>query len=466
MKLVSSFDSFMKEVVNLNDSRLKLLDDSFEAIKKFIRASDYKPHIVSFYPHGSWSHETIIRPIEGNAFDADVIIFLKPQDGWSAADYVNKLAAEFRASDVYKEKVRFFSHCVTIEYAGERKMDIAPCLVNRVSDDTFEVCHRFNDEFEQTRPLQYTAWVNAKNTLCGKNFLRKTTRLLKYLRDIKATFTCPSFLLTTLIGMQIREDDNSGPSFSDLPTALKTVIGRLDHWLQLRPSVPIVPNPVLATENQASGWNLGQYSNFRNQINRYRQWIDDAYEDPDAASSMQKWRKVFGEEFGEVKKYVATMESFKQPEKLDEVDQARRKGLLSLDDSILKPSWRRQPTWQLATLQVTVGVRARLTSFGSGRSMAIRSGTPVEPNQGIEFRSTLGGVVPGNDYRTHWRVTNTGDEARAKGELRGAFYQSDNPHRRSESLKYRGVHMVEAFIVRESDDRLVGFSRPFYVVVE
>ena len=33
-------------------------------------------------------------------------------------------------------------------------------------------------------------------------------------------------------------------------------------------------------------------------------------------------------------------------------------------------------------------------------------------------------------------------------------------------MSYRGVHMVEAFLIRKSDDTLLGKSDPFYVVIE
>jgi hypothetical protein len=37
---------------------------------------------------------------------------------------------------------------------------------------------------------------------------------------------------------------------------------------------------------------------------------------------------------------------------------------------------------------------------------------------------------------------------------------------RWESLKYRGVHLVEAFIIRKRDDRIVGQSEAFRVMIK
>jgi hypothetical protein len=234
MKLHDRFKTFLQDHVNLNDTRLTLRSASVDAVKRAIRASEWEPTITGFAEQGSWAHETIIKPLPGRPFDADLLVFVEPVSGWTARDYVYKLAAEMRSIPAYKDKITRYSHCVTIEYAGDRKIDIAPCVVARHYQGQFEVCDSLIDEFQTSEPLAYTQWVNDKNSIAGGNDLRKATRLLKYLRDIKGNFTCPSFLLTTLLGYQINDDDRHGGEFSDLTTSLKTLVDRLDDWLQAR----------------------------------------------------------------------------------------------------------------------------------------------------------------------------------------------------------------------------------------
>ncbi len=242
MKLISHFDDFLRDVVNLNSTRLTQLESSVEAIKNFIRASAWEPRIRGFAEQGSWAHHTIIKPVEGGAFDADLLVFVDPVDGWDAKRYVDELYKVFNGSGTYAEKARRWSHCVTITYAGERKIDIAPCVKDRGGITRREVCNRDTNEFERSEPDAYTTWITDRNTWSGGNSFRKVTRLVKYLRDIKGTFTCPSFLLTTLLGDQVRQSD----SFSDVPTALKVLVGRLDDVLQAHAQTPTVVNPVAA----------------------------------------------------------------------------------------------------------------------------------------------------------------------------------------------------------------------------
>lgn len=470
MKHVNSFNEFLKDVVNINGARLRNLDDSFEAIKKFLRSSSYTPKTSSYFPHGSWAHQTIIRPVEGRPFDADIIAFVQPVEGWEACDYVDELMKAFEESGVYKDKVRRFSHCVTIEYVNDRKMDVAPCVLGRTHDGSVEVCNRVTNSFETSAPEEYTKWIKERNSDSGSNHLRKVTRLLKYLRDIKTTFTCASFLFTTLLGMQIRSGDKDSGEFKDLPSALKAIIGRLDAWLQARPLRPAVLNPVLSSEDQAAAWTDVQYENFRTQIHRYRSWIDEACDEEDHAESLEKWRRVFGEEFGKVRStrdeaHVGVEHALLSTG--DDVDIVRERGLVALSSEVLAPTWRQAPTWAATNLQMGVVIQAWLAPFKNGRLMKrVANGEAVESDQHIRFSSHLVGGANMDSYRTEWRVTNTGPFASRRNSLRGGFELSKPNHTRWEQLSYRGVHMVEAFLIRKADQVQVGVSKPFYVVIE
>ncbi|WP_439367429.1 SMODS domain-containing nucleotidyltransferase [Bradyrhizobium sp. DASA03005] len=144
--------------------------------------------------------------------------------GWTAATYIDELYAAFRANATYKDMVNRSSHCVTISYANDKKIDVAPCLTNRTILNQLEVCNRTKDEFERTEPKQYTDWLVEKNGYSGSNSFRKVTRLIKYLRDIEESFTCSSVLLTTMRGYHIAPTDKDGDEFADMPTALRTTL--------------------------------------------------------------------------------------------------------------------------------------------------------------------------------------------------------------------------------------------------
>lgn len=480
MKLLQDFNAFLTDTVNLNSTRFDQLESSIEAIKSAVRGLDWKPTIVGFAAQGSWAHKTIIKPLPGDPFDADLLVYVKPVVGWEAKDYINELYAEMGKLGLYKDKIRRYSHCVTIEYAGERKIDVAPCVKERVQANVWEVCNRDANVFERSNPLDYTTWLIERNTICGGNHFRKATRLLKYLRDIKTNFTCPSFLLTTLLGMQVSTSDRGSASFVDVPTALKTLVGRLDDWLQANPSRPTVRNPVLFEEIQSAAWDDAKYANFRTKVNLYRGWIDDAYEEPDKEESIGKWQRVFGGDFAA--QVAAERASSVSKAALsvargnpladgvaDLVALVKKIGRAALPTGFDRLPHMRRPRWRTTTsAQLTVNVGAQLWTSRYGQKIdALASFTPAHPGYWVRFSATNSMGVPFPDaYRVEWRVTNTDEVARRANQLRGDYYPSHDPGIRWEQLSFRGVHMVEAFLIRGADEMLIGKSAPFYVVIE
>ncbi len=483
MKLLEHFKTFLADQVDLNQTRVDQLDSSVSAVQKAIKDSGWKAPIIEFSAHGSWAHGTIIKPLPEKEFDADLLAIVSPVDGWGAKDYVNTLYSVLEQNATYKEKLRRYSHCVTIEYAGVRRIDIAPVVRGRWIPGWDEVCNRTTDEFERSAPTEYTKWVVEKNAIAGGNDLRKVTRLLKYLRDIKSNFTCPSFLLTTLLGYRVQESDKYTNAFPDTPTTLKCLLGRLDDWLQANPTIPEVRNPALSTEVQSKAWDQIKYSNFRDKISLYRGWVDEAYDEQDRDESIGKWRRVFGDDFalGEAKEAAARISESTVVTKStgaialagqykDLVEWVKQAGLQVIPARLHKLPHIDRPKWRRAQSSYTVKVSAYLLTDEYGSNLkSVVSGQPLPSNNWIRFTAANNSGTPFPDnYRLWWRVTNTDKVATAADQLRGEFYKSDasTPASRKERLEYRGVHFVEAFLVRKSDDRLVGQSDPFYVVIE
>lgn len=94
VELVHDFKAFLNDTVNLNSTRFDQLENSIKAIKTTVRGLDCKRSIVGFAAQGSWAHKTIIKPLPGVPFDADLLVYVKPVAGWEAKDYINDLHAE------------------------------------------------------------------------------------------------------------------------------------------------------------------------------------------------------------------------------------------------------------------------------------------------------------------------------------------------------------------------------------
>lgn len=481
MKLTSHFDDLLRNTVNLNQTRIDNLDISSEALKNFLRQREWKAEILGFSEQGSWAHDTIIKPVDQGEFDADLLMLVNPVEGWSAADYIKELKSLFAQSETYKGLVKAWDYCVTITYAKDHKVDIAPLVVDRVWTGDLEVCNKKTNKFVPSEPLQYTDWLISRNALSGANSFRKVTRLFKYLRDIKGTFTCSSVLLTTLLAMQIDESDKDGDAFSDVPTSLSTLAGRLDDFLQQNENRPAVENPFMPGEDFAQAWTEVQYKNFRGMIHKYRGWIDNALAEQDRSASILGWRQIFGDEFASgmsVTKSALIVETASPARALlmgtaahldALVDVVRKFGTSILPADFNRPPHMKQPRWPRST-QASFPVVVSASHHSSRDSYygePLQSGDALPPQGGLWFDVTLptGQALPDGHY-VEWRVTNTGARAMALGQGRGGFEVPQRGARRWETLTYRGVHIAEAFVVDRTTGTLVAQSRPFHVVIE
>jgi hypothetical protein len=223
VKLIEHFDAFLKDTVNLNQTRIDLLEERVTAIREFLYRTEYGPIFQRFSSQGSWAHQTIIRPIDAKEFDADLVAYAIPVEGWSPRDYVLRLRQVFRDSERYRDKASMKTRCVTINYAGDFHLDVVPIVVE--AGPTYQVCNRADDKFELTDGDGYADWWRGRDALT-RGHLRRVTRLLppgrerNVLSEIRvaddayrrANFRARCAIPWTLLGRADRPYDGHGPS--------------------------------------------------------------------------------------------------------------------------------------------------------------------------------------------------------------------------------------------------------------
>ncbi len=293
MKHVQFFVDFLKEEVDLNQTRLDRLNTSVTAVTEYLskKLNGYE----KVERQGSYALRTIIKPTdESREYDADVLLYMEYSSAKEPKEYINEIYNCLRENDVYAEKARRKTRCVVLDYAGDFHLDVVPCLISE--DEKQYICNNNTNEFEKTDGTGYRDWFNDKNGFTHGN-LKRVTRLLKYLRDHKGNFTAKSILLTTLIGNTV-VGENDSDNFKSLPDALKTVSNRINGFLQCNPTMPRIFNPVLPEEDFTRHWDQNKYENFRKLFNVYNDKINAAYDAVEHDDSIDKWREVFGDGFG------------------------------------------------------------------------------------------------------------------------------------------------------------------------
>ena len=296
MKQNKYFDDFLKDEVNLNQTRLDSLNDKVRAVSEFL--SQNLDSFEKVERQGSYALRTIIKPVrDGQEYDADILLFMEYDYSKKPKEYIQELRDCMRRRKTYDKMAKRNTRCVTLEYAGDFHLDIVPC-VEKPNGKRY-VCNYQTDEFEETDGTGYRDWLNEKTRITSGN-LKRVTRLLKYLRDHKLTFTAKSILLTTLIGNTVLGEYDA-QNFNSVAFALKTVVNRMNDYLQANPTMPTITNPALPSEDFNRHWDESRYQNFRKMIKTYNDWINDAYDATEHNDSVKKWRRIFGDEFGELR---------------------------------------------------------------------------------------------------------------------------------------------------------------------
>lgn len=297
MKYVAIFDAFLRDTVNLNQTRLDQLAERVEAIMKALKADPVLgPLIRGHIPQGSWAQRTIIKPLEGKEFDADFLLFLYEQPGWTPTTYLEKLYEAFGRHAVYEAMRTLKTRCVRIAYANDCHVDVVVYLV--LADGRQVIVNRDLDEWEDTNPEGFTAWMRSKDTITEGN-LRRVIRLLKFLRDHKASFAVKSVILTTLVGGVVDQQHKLGDPahYADVPTTLRSVLNDLDGWLQAQPVLPTIEDPSCPGTDFNHRWDQAGYARFRDKVRTYAAMVEAAYTEPDPETSLRRWQAIFGESF-------------------------------------------------------------------------------------------------------------------------------------------------------------------------
>lgn len=424
MQLVNYFNQFMKDVVNLNKSRINTLEEKNTTIETFIKnSSSFKDNYKELFSQGSYTHQTIIKPAKNNKeFDADFLLELETFSDWESnpCEYINELHKIFYNTDRYSDIIKKNTRCVTLNYVGDFHIDIVP-LVKR--SGSYYIINRIDNIFEKTNPIEYTNWLLEKNKY-SKYQLKKVIRLFKYMRDIKQTFTVKSILLNTMLANQVTFFDLDR-DYINLPTAFKTIINSLNNYLQSNYFMPHIYNPIMPEEDFMRNWTQEQYSNFRNKIKSLTEKTNDAYNEPDQSKSIKKWRSVFGDKFPD----------FVRSSKVDSTNESYSAQEEFAEDKFKKIS-----------LDYDLKISCMVKDQHGFRDKLLQLVEVLLAQKKLEFKIDYTDVP--EPYEVWWKVKNEGQIAKAAGQLRGSIFKGEKV--RTESTKFMGSHYVECYIVKDN----------------
>lgn len=427
MKLHDYFADFLTDTVNLSEKRLDTLAGRISAIETAVLAdSELGAALGQIIPQGSYAHRTIINPVKGHEYDADVLLPFVEQPGQEPKYYVNELYRLLARISMYAGKITRRSRCVVVDYADPFHVDVVP-YVPRAG--AAYITNRNTNQFELTNPEGFNEWLDSQNR-AANGHLVPVIRLLKYVRDYKQTFSIKSVVLTTLLGGAVTDARTWGDTnyCSDLPTALVSIVTALDNYLRANPIMPTIADPSCPGENFNHRWNQTEYTNFRSQLHRYAEIIVDAFDESDQDRSLVLWRRVFGDEFRKTATLTKALQASTSTRAASDREQ-------DLEADLRIPIRPRYKVKLIGRVQKKPGFRdyslpTRANHVAKGRDLRFTVDT-----------STIPGA-----FEIYWKVKNTGEEAAKVDQLRGQINPGGATHH--ERTLYKGSHYVEVYVVQ------------------
>lgn len=437
MDFAAHFDAFLTTTVNLKPYKLDLLESRVAAITTaFQRDAEvgelYKEHLRQ----GSWAQQTIIDPVSSwDEFDADILLHLTPMAEWEdePKTYLREVRAAFKRTPTYRDKLQRKNRCVRIQYANSCHVDVVPSVT--LDDGRHMIVNYAENKFEETNPVGFADWMKERDDLTNGN-LRRTIRLLKWLRDYKNTFTCPSVILTVLLGGRVWY--SGADKYPDVPHTVVALLEDLDAWLSMHPAMPLIDDPSCPGTSFNHRWDEALYQTFKKKIHDYAIWARTALDlqNVDDQAAVTAWQKLFGDEFAssEVKEARSAI--------------VRTKSLRAATTTIAESAApHEQYVHDQARIERRYDARIDATILGRLTGRSLRKARVVAVRRDLRFQLWTNTPEP---YEVWWKVRNRGQAAERVGQLRGQIRRGGSVRRNvhEESTLYPGHHYVEAYVVR------------------
>ncbi|MGL5151623.1 MAG: nucleotidyltransferase domain-containing protein, partial [Clostridium sp.] len=167
------------EKLQLDNTRKERVERSYLALCKWIEDDeDFFGNFatIKFYPQGSYSIQTNVKPLKGNEFDLDFVLELSGDwNDFHPLDLLFQLNRRFKEHETYKDMKELKNRCVRINYANDFHIDILPSFpLSLYSNDTkLKVPDKNEVDWADSNPKGYSIWFESMCNKATKIILEK-----------------------------------------------------------------------------------------------------------------------------------------------------------------------------------------------------------------------------------------------------------------------------------------------------
>ena len=291
---LSSLLNNIGEVLDIPESKYIEAKDRYNAVSNWLSAdeSELKQYSPEIYPQGSFRLGTVIKPLDREEYDVDLVCFLSniSSSDIAQSELKKNVGDRLKVNGTYKKiLLPEGRRCWTLDYANEFHMDILPSIANfdlRAKGGYYRHAILITDqekireggfEWLGSNPKGYAEWfakcqekIFKKSRLAlmeaaqlkdiedipeyrVRTPLQRTIQLLKRHRDIyfKEKNHKPISMIVTTLAAQSYVDSEE----SYLYQALYDILQSMPNYIQRKSGKYYIGNPVNEGENFADKWN-------------------------------------------------------------------------------------------------------------------------------------------------------------------------------------------------------------------
>lgn len=467
------FSEFLTKVAATLDIPDYVYEDAtvkYEDIGSWLAAedSDLKLYSPEIYPQGSFRLGTTVRPVsEKDEYDIDLVCHLELQkEQVTQKELKQKVGDRLKQREDLAKMLQPSRRCWTLDYPLEEQkphfhMDVLPAIPNQERLPTgILITDKELFRWQKSNPKAYAEWffgrmqvrlLEMKSALAEsfqanvedvpdwqvKTPLQIAIQILKRHRDFHFQNDLDnkpvSIIITTLAAHAYNNQH-------DVYDALINIVKGMPDFIEKRNGEWWVENPVDPEENFADKWN--EYPKRKDAFLLWLQKIQDDFTRASKAQSLGEAAELLSPAFGGHPVLTAVSALGLKPSREMSMPATPQIHVPDLGDTqhCQSLAW---PLQEKYRARISGSVYPKKTA----KNHWLLTDRPVPKKVWLRFKVSTN-TPP--SYNVQWQVVNTGKEAADAQQLRGDFYESDEPSTniRWESTAYKGTHWVEAFVIK------------------
>lgn len=422
MATQTDFNSFISNI-EPKKSTIEYVSSIQNNIRDFLSTHEtYSDIYDNSFLSGSYAKHTCIRPsCNDKKRDVDIIVVTNHTINDDSKIVLYELFDALVSSSKYST-AQIQHHSIGIEMS-QVSIDVVPVISDEDDPDLYYICDSFSGNWTLTDPKGHKSWSTEVNQ-SNNNMYKPLVKIFKWWRKVN----CPTdtkypkgIVLEKIIADNLGNSDASTESLF-IETINKIIQSYKETYVDIG-KLPIISDPSVknASNNLLSSYSFYDFSAFIDKLIEHTKLINRN------GTTNDTWREILGNEF---------------PQANDD----ERKSFLS-EFACTYAKHRQKSKWPFQRgYAAMIALRAEDTD---GSIIPYESnGKPLKKGINLHFRALTSAQKP---YTVMWQITNTGEEAKNAGCLRGDFYSSDEGlNGRHEQTSYTGSHAVQCYIIKNN----------------